>query len=275
MGVGGAPVTPVDKSGNVIGPSGGVGPAATQLPASLGTKTAANSLSVTPASDSTYTVVGNVAALSTDSGPPVKIGAVANDPPAAVAAGQRTNLQTDLRSRLHVTVGPTGSSFSGYDQESIDNQPANAGAIALRANAFVYGFDGTNKVRMRGDTNGLVVTAALGSQRWVYAAPTAGLSNTTTAVTVMSAAGVGVRNYIRAVQIDHDLLTTATEFAIRDGAAGTVLWRRKFPAGAAGSREVNFDVPLRGTANTLLEIVTLTASGAGAVFFNAQGFQGS
>jgi hypothetical protein len=37
------------------------GPLAAQLPASLGIKTAANSLSVAPASDSTYVVAGNVA----------------------------------------------------------------------------------------------------------------------------------------------------------------------------------------------------------------------
>jgi len=35
---------------------------------------------------------------------------------------------------------------------------------------------------------------------------------------------------------------------------------------------IQFPVPLKGTANTLMEVVTLTASGAGAVYVNAQGF---
>jgi hypothetical protein len=81
--------------------------------------------------------------------------------------------------------------------------------------------------------------------RWNYAAATAGILNTTTAVTIKAAAGVG----------------------------GTVLWREKVgTAGAPQGVSINFQTPLRGTANTLLEVVTLTASGTGAVYFNAQGY---
>ena len=36
---------------------------------------------------------------------------------------------------------------------------------------------------------------------------------------------------------------------------------------------ITFPTPLRSTANNGLEIVTLTASGAGAVYFNCQGYQ--
>jgi hypothetical protein len=51
-----------------------------------------------------------------------------------------------------------------------------------------------------------------------------------------------------------------------------VLWRVKIPTGGLPAAQFDFAVPLRGTAATLLEVVTLTASGAGAVYFNAQGF---
>jgi hypothetical protein len=72
-----------------------------------------------------------------------------------------------------------------------------------------------------------------------------------------------------------EALGAATEVAVRDGAGGTVLWRMKIStAGLLGGRDVVFDPPLRGTANTLLEVVTLTASVTGAVYFNAQGFVG-
>ena len=109
--------------------------------------------------------------------------------------------------------------------------------------------------------------------RWNYAAATAGILNTTTAVTIKAAAGVGIRNYITDIQIMAEALGTATELAIRDGAAGTVLWREKIgTAGAPQGVSINFQTPLRGTANTLLEVVTLTASGTGAVYFNAQGY---
>ena len=69
-----------------------------------------------------------------------------------------------------------------------------------------------------------------------------------------------------------EALTNATELAIRDGANGTVLWRTKIGTGGLPLANIKFDDPLRGTANTLLEVVTLTASGAGAVYFNAQGY---
>lgn len=120
-----------------------------------------------------------------------------------------------------------------------------------------------------------VVTTPYSTSPWNYAAASGGITNTTTAVTIKSAAGASTRNYITSIQYDFQSLTNATELAIRDGAAGTVLWRGYIPSGVAGIREITFPVPLRGTANTLLEVVTLTASGAGAVYVNAQGYTGS
>lgn len=107
---------------------------------------------------------------------------------------------------------------------------------------------------------------------WSYAAAAAGILNTTTAVTVKASAGASLRNYVTDVTLMSETLTTATEFAIRDGAAGPVLWRIKIPTGGLPTTQFSFSVPLRGTAATLLEVVTLTASGAGAVYANLQGF---
>jgi hypothetical protein len=108
---------------------------------------------------------------------------------------------------------------------------------------------------------------------WNYAPPASGLVNTATAVTI-KAAVAGQRGNISSIQIQHAPLGAATEFAIRDGAAGTVLWRISMPLTTAeGPQSYTFDPPLRQAAvNTLLEIVTLTASVTGAVYFNAQGF---
>lgn len=107
--------------------------------------------------------------------------------------------------------------------------------------------------------------------RWSYAAPASGLVNSTAAVTIVTASA-GVRNVIHALQISTDALGAATEFAIRDGAGGTVLWRMKLTtAGLSQQASHYFPVPLQGTAGNLLEIVTLTASITGAVYFNAQG----
>lgn len=107
---------------------------------------------------------------------------------------------------------------------------------------------------------------------WQYAAAASGILNTTTAVTIKAAAAASIRNYITGINVFHESLTTATELAIRDGAAGTVIWRTKIQSGAAGRFDITFPTPLKGTAATLLEVVTLTASGAGAVYFNANGY---
>lgn len=107
---------------------------------------------------------------------------------------------------------------------------------------------------------------------WTYAAATGGISNTTTAVTVKGAAAASVRNYITGLQLYATAITTATEFAIRDGASGTVLWRSFVPTAGIAEMDVIFPTPLRGTAATLLEIVTLTATTTGSVYCNLQGY---
>lgn len=224
------------------------------------------------------TVQGDLASGAVDSGNPVKVGAVYNSTIPVVDAGDRTDLQATSRGSLRVMSLAAGTSggdafnntFLGGLQDEATTTPFGRMLIVAP-----HGFNGTTWDRQRGDTNGLVVQQSLGSAAWAYAAPTGGLTNTTTAVTFVAAGGAGVRSYVSAIQISWDALTNATEFAIRSGAGGTVLWRMKIPSGAAGVREVEFSVPIKSAANTLLEIVTLTASGAGSVFFNAQGYQGS
>ena len=118
-----------------------------------------------------------------------------------------------------------------------------------------------------------VVSKAAVPGSWSYAAASGGISNSTTAVTITAAAGTGLRNTIEAIQISADALGAATEVVVRDGAAGTVLWRVKIGTGGNSGIAHTFAVPLRSTANTLLEVVTLTASITGAVYINVQGGQ--
>lgn len=117
-----------------------------------------------------------------------------------------------------------------------------------------------------------IATSPITSTQWQYAAASGGISNTTTAVPI-KAADATLRNYITSIQIIATALGAATEIAIRDGAGGAVLWRGYIgTAGALGGMEIAFQVPLKGTAATLLEVVTLTASITGSVYVNAQGF---
>jgi hypothetical protein len=126
---------------------------------------------------------------------------------------------------------------------------------------------------MQVDVRGAQITSphAASDNFWSYAAASGGIDNSSTAVTIRTAAGAGLRNYITSLQIAHATLGATTELAIRDGAAGTVIWRTILHTTALGTFNVQFPVPLRGTANTLLEVVTLTAV-TGDVLVNAQGF---
>jgi hypothetical protein len=106
---------------------------------------------------------------------------------------------------------------------------------------------------------------------WSSVAGASGIVNTTTAVQLKAAAGSGLRNYIKSMQISHDLLGGVTELAIRDGAAGTIIWRTKLQTPAKEDVQIVFEDPIKSTANTLLEVVTLTAV-TGGVYVNVQGY---
>lgn len=115
---------------------------------------------------------------------------------------------------------------------------------------------------------------------WSYASPNGGiLSNTTTAVTIKAAAtaagGIAQRNYITSFQIFASAQGAASEFVIRDGAAGTVVFRMPVTtAGLPSGFTITFDTPLRSTAGTLLEVATVTANTSGTFAVNAQGYTG-
>lgn len=111
---------------------------------------------------------------------------------------------------------------------------------------------------------------------WSYAAPAAGIANTTTAVTIVAAPGSALlRNYITGIQFTW-VGGTASELVVRDGAGGAGIFRVRLPT-TEGIYSFIFSTPIKQpTLNTLLEVVTLTATGAtGFVHFNAQGYVGA
>lgn len=125
------------------------------------------------------------------------------------------------------------------------------------------------------DANGTVVQSALSANTWSLPAGASGIVNTTTAVTIKAASGAGVRNYLLSAQCNSDALGAATELVVRDGASGTVMWRQKIAtSGWLTPIDFTFNPPLKGTANTLTEVATLTASVTGGVYCNFQGYTG-
>lgn len=229
----------------------------------------------TPGTTNGVVAVGAVASGATDSGNPVKIGGRFNTTPPTLTDGQRGDLQLDSRANIKVTlVQPNGTQGATTSSSATDGAAAAAGLVTWAQGAA---YNGATWDRVRGDANGLVVQPGLSSTFWNYAAASGGIVNTTTAVTIKTAAGAGVRNYVCWLHIVHDTLSAATEIALRDGAAGTVMWRGRLQTAASdsslGAGSITFSPCLKGTANTLVEVVTLSAV-TGGVYVDAGGTTG-
>lgn len=103
---------------------------------------------------------------------------------------------------------------------------------------------------------------------WQYATPVASPITVSTAVAMKAAAGTGIRNYVTGFTA-YNNSATASVISIQDGT--TVIYTDYLPAN--GAIRVTFPTPLRGTANTAMNVVLATA--ATSTFVSAQGFIGA
>lgn len=220
----------------------------------------ATALRVTIASDSTgvlsvddnggsLTVDGTVAATQSGTW---NIGSVTTLPNVTLAAGTNTN----------EVVGD-----AAHDA-AIAGNPVRVAGRGLSADYTAVATGDTADLIASLLGKQVVLPYALPAAGWSYAAASGGITNTT-GVTAKAAAGAGIRNYITRVQIINGHATVDTDVQIRDGASGTVLWRG-FAKAAGGGVSAEFDPPLRGTANTLVEVACGTTGSA--TYFNLQGF---
>lgn len=209
---------------------------------------------------------------------PIPMGAIVATTLPSESVGDRIQLQT-IQSGALITHF-TGALGTGVDTGSNTaiifpaSSAAGGNAVTARTALAVagQGFDGTQWVRQRGNTTGTIV---IPPQGWQYAAASGGIVNTTTAVTIKASAGAGLRNYLSSLQLQTTgVLGAATEVAVRDGAGGTVLWRGFVPLAGivTGPISIPFANPLVGSAATLMEFVTLTASITGGVYVDCQGY---
>ena len=91
---------------------------------------------------------------------------------------------------------------------------------------------------------------------------------------------VGVTYYVLTVPAATTITLSATRGGSTLAISGTgvtatfhkVLWQTRIPTTGRPADQVVFPTPLRGSANTALLLQTATASGAGAVFANVQGY---
>lgn len=188
------------------------------------------------------------------------------------ADGDRVEAKFDQRGNQRFALFG-GDSNNKAVVQSIGDGNTFPGQVILHSYAIAGVWNGASYDRVPGDVAGIVTQPwAKRAARWNYAAPASGLGNTTTAVTIKAAAGALTKNCVVGIQISADPLGTAGEYAIRDGAAGPVLWRVKIQtAGLPTPVNLNPSMPICGSDNTLLEWVALTASGTGAVYANFQG----
>lgn len=223
-----------------------------------------------------FVMAGNVASGAAAAGNPVPGGGDYRATPITLADGQRGTFQLDfagsVKSRAYGTISAGADAFLNANLTAFAGaNEANSSRLLQIAN---YGLNGSGSWdRVRADTLAQSVLPGLSSSFWNYAAAAGGIVSSTAGVTIKTAAGASVRNYISAAELSWGTLSAATEFVIRDGASGTVIYRTILPT-VAGSKVIPLNGPLRGTANTLLEIATLT-SVTGGVFFNCTGFAGA
>lgn len=112
----------------------------------------------------------------------------------------------------------------------------------------------------------VTVPYALPASTWSYATATAGVTDTADDV-AKAAAGAGIRNYVTSCQVINGHATVGTEVVIKDGT--TVLWRG-WAEPTGGGVSAKFDPPLRGTANTAINVANITTGSK--TYFNLQGF---
>lgn len=200
---------------------------------------------------------------------------------ATLSTGLGNLVTCDAKAKLEVALGIDGSStfltaLNGHANDNVSGSTALATGIYAACNdTTVATVTEDNFTTARLDCGGhTIITRPFESRAnsWSYAT-SSGITNTTTAVTVKTAAGSGLRNCVTGVDLSAGALGTATVFAIRDGAGGTVIWAHAIStAGIPDGFSKTFLSPVCSSTNSLLEIVTLTASTTGAVYAQLQGF---
>jgi hypothetical protein len=147
---------------------------------------------------------------------------------------------------------------------AIAGNPVRIGARAMSADFTAVATGDTTDVLATLLGKQVVVPYAVPAASWSYASAAA---VTDTADDEAKAAVASTRNYVTSVQVFNGHDTTGTEVVIKDGS--TVLWRG-WAEQAGGGAAVRFDPPLRGTANTAINVANIT--NASSTYFNLQGF---
>lgn len=171
----------------------------------------------------------------------------------AVNAGGAAEVQGDVAHGASVGGNPV---LQGYEGRSTDGTAVTSGQV-VRPMATVLGKQ-------------INLPYCIPGQAWKYVGAAGGLV-TTGAITIKAAAGAGIVNYITSILLVNSHQTIGTEVVINDGAAGTAIFRT-WCQFAGGGCLMKCDPPLASTANTLLEIKEITATGTAGVVAEIIGY---
>ena len=195
-----------------------------------GNGTAAGSLRVTLASDSTGVVSVD------DNG-----GSLTIDGTVTANAGTGT-MTVDLGANNDV------QGQVAHDA-AVSGNPLIAGARATNSVEGITQVANGDATRLQADLNGVLLSRPHTTPEEHISERISNTNGTSTDLTNFAAAGAGIHNYVTDVTITN---TSATDAYVdlRDGAAGSVIWT--FPAPANSGATHSFSLPLKGAANTAL-----------------------
>lgn len=162
----------------------------------------------------------------------------------------------------------TGSQIvvgAGAEDAAATGNPVLAAGVVRTANLASLVAGDNARHTMTTSAQLLVKDGHLPELDWNYAAASGGIVNTTD-VAAKAAAGAGLRNFVYSMTLKN-VNAVAGEFVVKDGAA--VMWRGHLSANQVNGEEVVFRPPLKGTANTAVNIACITTGQQ--VYANLQG----
>lgn len=194
--------------------------------------------------------------------------------PAAAALADNTANPTTTGLAAYMFAWDTaGSNWDRYTPAQDGNHGSTTAAngprqIAEATSSVSGGTNVTNgqDTRLKADLSGVLITRPYANPEDTISTTPLALTATTTATSLIAAAGAGIRNYLTTLECSNTSATNTT-IDIRDGTAGAVLWTVSCPANGGGVR--TFAIPLRGSANTALaaqssvSVSTVTVSAIG------------
>lgn len=254
LGTAGTPSADVISVQGVVGGTA-LPVSAASLPLPTGAATAANQ---TTANTSLATLAGAV------NGTEMQVDVVG-----ALPAGTNNIGDVDVLTLPNVTLA------AGTNTNEVVGDAAHGAAVA--GNPLLVGLEGRSTAPTAVDDGDVVRALAtlLGKQvtypyalpgsTWSYATANGGVTDT--ADDEAKAAVASTRHYVTSVQVINAHDSTGTEVVIKDGS--TVLWRG-WAEQTGGGVSAKFDPPLRGTANTAINVANIT--NGSQTYFNLQGF---